>query len=132
MDVIKINTLLSLDFAGLPPSVNQMYRTSRGSARYKKPEVSEWQEEIAAVMRKAWGGKKPYADVVEVRVLFTVANDRRWDVDNRLKALLDCLAYGGVIHDDSQIWGIVAARVKGDTNTTKITMKKYSGLAKKS
>lgn len=115
----------------MPPSVNQMYRTGRYSSRYKKPEVAEWQEEIASVMRNAWGGKKPYTDVVEVHVLFTVSNNRRWDVDNRLKALQDCLVYGGVIHDDSQIWGIIAARVKGESNTTKIVMKEYSGLRKK-
>ena len=130
--MIKINALLSLDFAGLPPSVNQMYRTSKGSKRYKKPEVSEWQEEIAALIRQAWSKTSPYTGEVEVHILFTVSSNRRWDVDNRLKALLDCLAYGGVIHDDSQIWGIVAARVKGETSTTKITMEAYSGLSKKS
>ena len=118
-----MNKLLTLELEGLPPSVNQMYRTGRGSVRYKKAEVSEWQDAVASMMRQAWNNPRPYTEEVEVHVLFTVGNHRRWDVDNRLKALLDCLAHGGVIKDDSQISGILALRKAGETSSTKIEVR---------
>ena len=120
-----MSILLSLEFEGLPPSVNAMYRTGRGSARYKKPEVSEWQDEVASIMRQAWNKTRPYTGDVDVHILFTVGNKRRWDVDNRLKALLDCLAHGGVIKDDSQISGILALRKAGEASSTKIEVREY-------
>ena len=126
-----MSILLSLEFEGLPPSVNQMYRTGRGSKRYKKPykkpEVSEWQNEVASLMRRAWDNPRPYTGEIEVHILFMVSNKRRWDVDNRLKALLDCLAHGGVIKDDTQISGILALRRQGDTSSTKIEVREYTG-----
>ena len=125
--------MLSLEFEGLPPSVNAMYRTGRGAQRYKKPEVAEWQDEVASIMRQAWDKPRPYTGDVEVHILFTVGNKRRWDVDNRLKALLDCLAHGGVIKDDTQISGIVALRNPGETSSTKIEVREYTrGTASKS
>ena len=122
-----MSILLSLEFEGLPPSVNAMYRTSRGSKRYKKPEVSEWQNEVASLMRSVWANPRPYTGEIEVHILFMVSNKRRWDVDNRLKALLDCLAHGGVIKDDSQISGILALRKAGETSSTKIELREYRG-----
>lgn len=123
----KISKLFELELAGLPPSVNQMYRTGRSGNRYKKPEVSEWQDEIAGVIREAWGKDRPYTEEVEVHVLFRVKGSRRWDVDNRLKALLDCLQEGGAIKDDAQISGIIAAKKRGEEDRTKIAMYEYSG-----
>ncbi|MBR1438984.1 MAG: RusA family crossover junction endodeoxyribonuclease [Synergistaceae bacterium] len=120
-----MSILLSLEFEGLPPSVNAMYRTGKGSKRYKKPEVSEWQDEVASLMRSAWANPRPYTGEIEVHILFMVSNKRRWDVDNRLKALLDCLAHGGVIVDDTQISGILALRRQGETSRTKIEVREY-------
>ncbi|MBQ3447317.1 MAG: RusA family crossover junction endodeoxyribonuclease [Synergistaceae bacterium] len=127
-----MSMIFRLEIEGLPPSVNSMYRTGKFSARYKRPEVAEWQEELTARMRECWNKPLAYMDVVEVHVLFTVKDNRRWDVDNRLKALLDCLSMAGVIHDDSQIWGIVALRVKGEYSRTRIEVREYTGMRKKS
>ena len=66
------------------------------------------------------------------RVQFTVNNRRRWDIDNRLKALLDCFEMGGVIKDDTQISGIIAKRVEGETSQTQIEMSEYTGMCEKS
>ena len=111
---------------GLPPSVNHMYKTGRNGNRYKRPEVSEWQEETAGKIREAWNEEKPYEGYVELWVLFTVKGKRRWDIDNRVKALQDCLEHGGAIKDDSQIWGLVAHRVSGEEDVTQIEMREYS------
>lgn len=119
--------LLKLELSGLPPSVNQMYRTGRYGNRYKRVEVEDWQEETAKAVREAWNKPRPYMEEVEVRVIFRVKDNRRWDVDNRLKALFDCLEEGGAIKDDSQISGIIAARVSGEDSATLIEMRKYTG-----
>ena len=129
---MKISTLLQLELGDLPPSVNQMYRTGRNGNRYKRAEVSEWQDSVSRIMREARNNQPPYMGEVEVHVIFRVANNRKWDVDNRLKALFDCLEKGRVIKDDSQIWGVVACRVKGENSGTIIKVKKYTGKIKKS
>ncbi len=82
-----MSSLLRLELEGLPPSVNQMYRTGKSGTRYKRSEVSDWQEETALMLGKAWD-KDPYTGNVEVYIVFTMKNNRRWDIDNRLKALL--------------------------------------------
>ena len=110
---------------GLPPTVNHMYRTGRNGVRYKRMEVEEWQEEVSGIIREAWGEKPPYEGNVEVRVLFRVKDNRRWDIDNRLKALFDCLEEGGAIKNDTQIWGIKAQRVSGEKDMTEIEMIEY-------
>ena len=127
-----MSILLRLELEGLPPSVNQMYRTGRSGTRYKRPEVSDWQSETSMLMREAWSKDRAYVEPVEVHVQFTVGNNRRWDVDNRLKALLDCLELGGVIEDDSQIWGILALRVPGERSGTRIEMREDTGMRRKS
>ena len=120
-----MSKIFELLLSGLPPSANQMYRTGRNGNRYKRREVSDWQEETAELVRKAWGKPEAYTGEVEVHVVFTVGEKRRWDVDNRLKALLDCLALGGVIEDDSQISGITAFRREGALSQTQIEVERY-------
>ena len=120
-----MSTLFRLELAGLPPSVNQMYRTGRQGQRYKRPEVEEWQSEVAKQLREAWGDKRPFVGEVLLKIEFSVKTNRRWDVDNRLKALIDCLELGGVIHYDAQVAGINAKRVNRDEIRTIIEMSEY-------
>ena len=114
-----------MNIEGLPPTVNQMYRTGRNSARYKRPEVSDWQEETAEKIREAWS-KEAYTGHVEVDIVFTMKGNRRWDIDNRLKSLLDCLELASVIRDDSQIWGISAHKEYGERDKVEFVMKEYA------
>ena len=118
--------LLRLVIAGLPPTANQMYRTGRQGQRYKRAEVEEWQSEVAERMRQEWNKPLAFMGEVEVRIEFRVKGGRRWDIDNRLKALLDCLEYGRVIKDDAQIARIQASRVTGTESETVIEMREYS------
>ncbi len=125
--MITISELVRVMLKGLPPTVNHMYRTGRNGIRYKRIEVGEWQEEVSGIICEAWGEKPPYEGNVEVRVVFRVKDNRRWDIDNRLKALFDCLEEGGAIKNDTQIWGIKAQRVSGEEDMTQIEMMKYTG-----
>lgn len=125
-----MSSLLRLELEGLPPSVNQMYRTGKSGTRYKRSEVSNWQEETALKLRE-WWNKEAYTGNVEVHIVLTVKGNRRWDIDNRLKSLIDCLELGGVIEDDAQIWGIVVYKERGEKDSTELVMMEYTDIYKK-
>ena len=119
--------LLNLEISGLPPTVNHMYK-NYGSRRYKQPEVTEWQEETAALMSEQWrSGSPPYSGRASVSIEFTVKARRAWDIDNRLKALLDCLEIAGILKNDNQIDSLQVTRCKGNVDSTRIILMEYKG-----
>ena len=73
-DCDNMSVLLSLEFEGLPPTANTMYRNS-GSRRYKRQEVQDWQEEIAGLMSEQWHGR-PYPRRTQVNIKFTTKDKR--------------------------------------------------------
>ena len=105
-----MRTLARVELLGLPPTVNHLYRTSRNGIRYKTPQGKEWQNVTASIMATAKTNRKPYSGDVALEVLFRTADRRRWDMDNRIKALQDCLAMAGVIEDDRQIQRLLVER----------------------
>lgn len=115
-EIIKVNLL------GLPPTVNHLYRTSRNGIRYKTPQGKEWQNTTAAIIAMAKTNRKPYSGDVALEVLFQTADRRRWDLDNRVKALQDCLAMAGVIEDDRQIQRLHVERQAGPKTATVVTV----------
>lgn len=121
---MSMNVLLSLEFEGLPPTVNTMYRNS-GSRRYKRQEVQDWQEDIAGLMSELWHGK-PYHRRAQVSIKFTTKDKRNWDIDNRIKVLLDCLQIAGVLLNDNQIDGLNVRRHRGDQNKTLISVMEFA------
>lgn len=97
-----------------PPSMNHQWRTGNGRV-YKAPEVKRFchdavyllkhQPEFQAVHRQ--GG---YTGAVMVRLDFHPDSRRRWDLDNRIKIVLDVLTTAGVWADDSQVRAITAIK----------------------
>ena len=57
-------------------------------------------------------------------LVFTAPNKRRWDIDNRVKAIQDCLARAGIIKDDTQIDKLEAERVYGKEAKTRLILRK--------
>ena len=109
--------LLRLELDGLPPTVNHMHITARGR-RFRTQECKDYQEYVSGVLRYSWGTKAPYSGRAALTVIFTAPNRRRWDIDNRVKALQDCLITAGVIKDDSQIDKLTVERVYGEKAET--------------
>lgn len=113
-------TLLELELEGLPPTVNSMYRTG-GGRRYKQAEARSYQERVSLEMRRLWSGK-PYDGPAELSIIFTTNNRRRWDIDNRVKALQDCLVMSGVLADDKLIDVLHVERRQGDSVSTRVLL----------
>lgn len=107
--------LLDITLDGLPPTVNHLYRTG-GRRRYKTAEGSSYQEVTAAEMRAqrealpARIAHCTYLGPVALHIIMTQRTRRRWDLDNRVKAVQDCLMMAGIIKDDSQIDELVVRR----------------------
>lgn len=117
-----MSAILDMELLELPPTVNHMYRTGYRS-RYKTLEVRQYQEYAVNRLREAWEGRKPISGRVELRIVFTTNDKRKWDIDNRVKALQDCLSMAGVIKDDSQLDALHVERVYGKEKGTRITLK---------
>ena len=120
--------LLCITLDGLPPTVNHLYRTG-GRHRYKTSEGAAYQEATAAEMRAqrealpARHCRGPYLGPVALHIVMTARSRRRWDLDNRVKAVQDCLQMAGIIKDDSQITELIVRRdplPKLDRTTIKV------------
>ena len=116
-----MNELLRLELDTLPPTVNHMYMSSYGR-RFRTEECRDFQKQTVAKLRTLWN-KPPFTGRAAVIYIFTTNNKRRWDIDNRLKALQDCLAMAGVIKDDAQIDEIYIKRRYTEKISTTLILK---------
>lgn len=96
----------------LGPTINHYYGRSgtRGSHWYLSAAGKAFRESVYA----AWLGqphRRRIEGPVRLRVVLAPKNRGRFDVDNRLKPLLDALQNAGVFNDDSQITDIWASKV---------------------
>lgn len=109
--------LISMELEGLPPTVNHLYRTYR-NRRYKTAKAHTYQETVSHRLRCEWGYKPPCKESIEVRITFITKDKRRWDIDNRVKALQDCLSMAGIIKDDKQVNILHVERHAGNKTVT--------------
>ncbi len=116
--------LLGVTLKGLPPTVNQMYRNAGTRVRYKTQKTRAYQRYAVKAMQEARLVSYTFEGRAILNVKFFVAEKRKWDMDNRLKALQDCLQMAGIIKDDSQIDSIKADRewIESGENRTCVTV----------
>lgn len=99
---------------GLPPSVNESYSLTK-TRMYKKTSVKRWQKEVVQAIKetieKETEKSFPLKECLSLSLTIYTADRRRMDIDNRVKAVQDCLQTAGVIKDDSQVWILNVRRV---------------------
>ena len=99
IDLPACGGALLVAFLPLPPSVNRLYRVRRGGRGvYKAPAARLYGEYVLAASA---GVARPIDGPLALEVWFFLP-DRRSDIDNRVKALIDSLA-GVLQFDDAQI-----------------------------
>jgi crossover junction endodeoxyribonuclease RusA len=87
-----------------PPSVNSYYMTvgrTRGLKRISK--AGREFRMLAETAIYEQGILEPLTDKLNVEVILYPPDNRRRDLDNYMKALLDACTVGGLWEDDSQI-----------------------------
>ena len=114
--------LIQLELKGLPPTVNHLYRSTKGGRRYKTVMGKLYQDYVTLSLSTAWQNRSAYTGGIELRITFTSTNRRKWDIDNRVKALQDCLGLAGIIKDDSQVEILHVERRYGEQATTRIEL----------
>lgn len=101
--------VLNLPF---PPSVNTYYR--RGAhATYMSKQGREYKKAVAEYISES-NTPKLGAARLSLEIVLWPKDKRKYDIDNRIKALLDSLQDAGVFDDDEQIDQINVYRGTGE------------------
>jgi Holliday junction resolvase RusA-like endonuclease len=109
----------------LPPSVNQLYLSptpemvARGinpKAKWLTEDQRAFRRQVVDIVRVVMlrSGGVPLAGRLSMRLRIVVANRRRMDVSNRIKAVEDALTHAKAYGDDSQIDQLIVQRVLDD------------------
>jgi crossover junction endodeoxyribonuclease RusA len=87
----------------LPPSVNVLYGQSATGQKFLQPKQRDFRHDVAMIVAAARKGDPPLTGRIEMQVTLYDNGKRAWDIDNRLKALLDAMAHGGAYLNDNQL-----------------------------
>lgn len=107
--------MIKKSFDKLPVSINNAYPTNRQGRRFLSPEGKAWKEEVAWSFKRCKPSSKEFA----VTIILEIADNRRRDIDNGIKLILDSLT-GIVWIDDRQVSQVTVTRETGLKNKTTI------------
>lgn len=100
-------TKTRLTLAALPPSVNHIWRHTKGGKTYRTRDYLTWQNGEAWTVSAQLKGQIKF----DGPVYLTIAMKRpraNADIDNRLKGIFDLMQQVGAITDDKLIMGVNA------------------------
>lgn len=86
------------------PVPKQSFRYSK-HGNHQPQRVTDWQNAVAWEARIAMSGNDPITGPVAMRCVFVLPNNRRVDIDNLNKAILDA-CNGIVFKDDHQVMNL--------------------------
>lgn len=104
----------------MPPSTNRIWRSAVKGGRvrtYRAREYAAWMIAAAWRVKQAVQSQGAVKGDVRVRLGFW-PRDKRADLDNRIKPLLDSLVKGGAIENDNRVVHIEAEWRKFDGDPT--------------
>lgn len=88
-------------FLPAPPSVNTAYLNVPGRGRVKAKVAKRWEHDSFFLIKSEKRGNTPISKPVKVTILINI--NKRRDIDNCAKFLLDSLEKSSVIVNDNQV-----------------------------
>jgi len=82
------------------PSTNNLRGNNRYGRNYPKKGYTDWKRNAGEELDRLCMLEKPYEGRVSVEVRCYPPNKQRYDVDNRLKAVIDLLEKRVIVNDD--------------------------------
>lgn len=105
---------------GIPESVNHIWRGTRSGRHYKTTKAKDFECWLTHALRVGRRLDGVYDGDVRLVMVIGRKTRRRYDLDNRIKSVQDCLAPAGIIADDSQVVEILARKILADEDTTTV------------
>jgi crossover junction endodeoxyribonuclease RusA len=100
-----------------PPSVNHYWRHV-GLRVLISRQGRAFRDRVRSILAAA--GVRPMSGPLAIHIVFHPPDNRRRDIDNVQKALLDALEHGGAYFDDSQIVRLAAEKRAAQPNGSTI------------
>lgn len=118
--------LVCVTVAGIPESVNHIWRGTRSGRHYKTTKAKNFEFLLTHALRAGRRMDGVYDGAVRLVMVIGRKTKRRYDLDNRIKSVQDCLAPAGIIADDSQVVEISARKILADEETTTVIVETVS------
>ena len=120
-----MSELVCVTVAGTPESVNHIWRGTRSGRHYKTAKARDFESLLTHALRAGRRLDGVYDGAVRLVMVIGRKTKRRYDLDNRIKSVQDCLAPAGIIADDSQVVEISARKILADEDTTTVIVEAF-------
>ena len=120
-----MSELVCVTVAGIPESVNHIWRGTRGGRHYKTAKARDFESLLTHALRAGRRLDGVYDGAVRLVMVIGRKTKRRYDLDNRIKSVQDCLAPAGIIADDSQVVEISTRKILAEEDTTTVIVETW-------
>ena len=113
----RMNDYFAFQVSGTPvPKQSFRYTSNKGKGGgYKDPRVAAWSNTVAWAATEAMAGEPPTSETVGVVISFMMPDNRKRDLDNLAKGVLDGMN-GIVYNDDTQVHMLTLTKQKCPEN----------------